>query len=346
LACALELDGARYSTPYNFVRALRQRRVKVLPAARADAVQLLTIHGAKGLEARAVFVMDAEPEAQASETATLLIDWPVSATRPRRVAFLAGESRCPASLQSLLADEQAARRREELNGLYVAMTRAKERLAFSRTPPWHGGSVRSWWHRVEGLATAWRPALPAAARGALGGTAVVDLPLGPRARPDPSSVAAAQDTEAAALGQAVHRALEWATATTAPDLDQLAAAAAVEFGVADAAAIETICRRILTSVDCAPLFDARLLAWAGNEVPMAGVGEQAGQVLRIDRLVLTRGDAPTWWVLDYKLDTAPQQDRAYCDQLAAYRLAVQALQPGDRVRAAFVTGAGALIELP
>ena len=84
LACALELDGARYATPYNFVRALRQRSVKALPAAQADAVQLLTIHGAKGLEARAVFVMDAEPEAQPAETATLLIDWPVSATRPLR----------------------------------------------------------------------------------------------------------------------------------------------------------------------------------------------------------------------------------------------------------------------
>jgi ATP-dependent helicase/nuclease subunit A len=35
----------------------------------------------------------------------------------------------------------------------------------------------------------------------------------------------------------------------------------------------------------------------------------------------------------------------YREQLAAYRLAVQALQPGERVRAAFINGAGELIEL-
>jgi len=346
LACALELDGARYATPYNFVRALRQRSVKALPAARADAVQLLTIHGAKGLEARAVFVMDAQPEAQPGETATLLIDWPVSATRPRRVAFIAAETRCPASLRALLADEQAARQREEVNGLYVAMTRAKERLAFSRTPPWTAGSALSWWHRIEGLASAWTPALVAAPRGTAQGTTVVDLPLDSRARPASAVVATAQDAEAARLGQAVHRVLEWATATAAPDVARLAAAAANEFGVADPAAVQAICQRILTGTDSTRLFDPRTLAWAGNEVPMAGVGEQAGQVLRIDRLVRTLGDAPTWWVLDYKLDAAPQRVPAYCDQLAAYRRAVQAVQPGDLVRAAFVSGAGELIEPP
>jgi ATP-dependent helicase/nuclease subunit A len=344
LACALELDGARYATPYNFVRSLRQRSVKALPSARVDAVQLLTIHGAKGLEARAVFVMDAEPEAQAGETATLLIDWPVSQTRPRRVAFIAAESRCPASLLALLADEQAARQREELNGLYVAMTRAKERLTFSRTPPWHAGSVRSWWHRIEGVASAWRPALLAGVRDAVRSAAVVDLPLGLRVGAYPAAAVVTQDAAAARLGQAVHRVLEWATNTAAADVKRLAAAAAIEFGVADAAAVQTISASILTNADCAHLFDARALAWAGNEVPMAGVGEQAGQVLRIDRLVRTLGDTPTWWVLDYKLDAAPQRVPAYCDQLAAYRRAVQAAQPGDLVRAAFVSGTGALIE--
>ncbi len=346
LACALELDGARYATPYNFVRALRQRSVKTLPAARADAVQLLTIHGAKGLEARAVIVMDAEPEAQPGETATLLIDWPVAAARPGRVAFIAAESRCPASLRALLADEQSARQREEINGLYVAMTRAKERLAFSRTPPWHAGPVRSWWQRIEGMARDWRPPLQVTPLGSPHGATLVDLPLGPRAQPAPAATASAMNAEAARLGQAVHRVLEWATTTVAPDVERLAAAAAVEFGVADAAEVQIVSARILTSVDCAPLFDARDLAWAGNEVPMAGVGEQTGQVLRIDRLVRTLGDMPTWWVLDYKLDLAPQRVAAHCEQLAAYRRAVQALQPGDRVRAAFVSGAGALIEAP
>ncbi len=349
LACALELDGARYATPYNFVRALRQRSVKVVPAARRDAVQLLTIHGAKGLEARAVFVMDAEPEAQANETATLLVDWPVHAARPQRVAFIASESRCPPSLRALLAEEHAAREREEVNGLYVAMTRAKERLVFSRTPPWHAAPGRSWWSRVAAVASAWQPA-PAAVQRSQGAAAeVVALPLHPRALPvSAAETPAPADAAAARLGQAVHRVLEWAAAQRerpAQGLDYLApwaAAAAAEFGVADAAAVQAVATRILASPQCAAFFDADKLAWAGNEVPIAA-GE-VGQVLRIDRLVCTAGPEPTWWVLDYKLGAEPQHNPAYREQLAAYRRAVQALQPGEQVRAAFISGAGELIE--
>jgi ATP-dependent helicase/nuclease subunit A len=344
LACALQLDGARYATPYNFVRALRQRSVKALPSARADAVQLLTIHGAKGLEARAVFVMDAEPERQNLEFATLLIDWPVAAVRPRRVAFIASESRCPPSLRGLLDEELAARQREEINGLYVAMTRAKERLVFSRTPPYNGAPQRSWWHRVEGLASAWQPAVVAPRDAAPQLTNVIELPLQSRAAPASVAPMKALDAAAARLGQAVHRVLEWAAAAADPSLDHLASAAALEVGAGDAAAVLAIARRILQSDGCGHFFDARALAWAGNEVPIAGVGAQAGQVLRIDRLVCTQGDAPAWWVLDYKLDGTPQANPAYRDQLAAYRRAVQALQPGDAVRAAFINGQGELIE--
>jgi ATP-dependent helicase/nuclease subunit A len=343
LSCALELDGARYATPYNFVRALRQRSVKMLPASRADAVQLLTIHGAKGLEARAVFLMDAEPEMQVAETATLLIDWPVSAARPQRVAFMASETRCPPSLRALRDEELAARQREEVNALYVAMTRARERLVFSRTPPHRGGPIRSWWHRVENVASAWTPAAIAPRRSATRATSVVELPRLALAVPSTPS-AGAQDAAAACLGQAVHRVLEWAAAAERPELDRLAAAAVVEFGAGDAAQVRAIAARILDSPECAPFFDARRLAWAGNEVPIAGVDGPTGQVLRIDRLVRTAGKTPTWWVLDYKLVGAPQDHPGYRDQLAAYRRAVQALQPGEAVRAAFITGQGELIE--
>jgi len=351
LAAALELDGARYATAYNFVRALRQRSVKTVPAAHADAVQLLTIHGAKGLEARAVFVMDAEPEAQPNETATLLVDWPVSSPRPQRVAFVASEARCPPSLRALLADEQAARQREEVNGLYVAMTRARQRLVFSRTPPWHGATAPSWWHRVQAVATPWQPVVASVQAVARTTSQVIALPLHARAAPPLAAVAVAADESAARLGQAVHRVLEWAASATpgARSLPLLAAAAAAEFRGADPAAVQAIAERILGSAACAPLFDAAALTWAGNEVPIAaaaGVEGDAGGVLRIDRLVCTAGPAPTWWVLDYKLVGSPQHNPAYREQLAAYRRAVQVLQPGEPVRAAFISGQGELIELP
>jgi ATP-dependent helicase/nuclease subunit A len=52
----------------------------------------------------------------------------------------------------------------------------------------------------------------------------------------------------------------------------------------------------------------------------------------------------TWWVLDYKLEPRPEEDEENQAQLARYRQAVAALQPGEPVRAAFINGRGELIE--
>jgi len=349
LAAALELDGGRYASPYNFVRALRQRKVLAPPAQHRDAVRLLTIHGAKGLEARVVFLMDADAEPPRPESAALLIDWPVAAHAPQRVAFVASEARCPPSLQPLLDAEQAARSREEVNALYVALTRAQERLIVSRTPPHRANPAPSWWVRLEGLALAWPPAPRLPDAEAAEPAEFVALPLG-RLRATPAIAPAAvatplQGDPAARLGQAVHRILEWATGAPTARLEALAAAAAGEFAVPDVHAVLAVARRILTSPACAPFFDRGALEWAGNEVPIAGVDAQAGEVLRIDRLVRTAGATPTWWVLDYKLGGLPQNNPASRDQLAGYRRAVQALQPGETVRAAFISGLGELIEL-
>ena len=89
-------------------------------------MQLLTVHGAKGLEARAVVLVDTDPPPPQAERATLLVDWPVADPAPRRVAFVASPSRLPDSLIDAWVLEEQARAREEINGLYVAMTRARE----------------------------------------------------------------------------------------------------------------------------------------------------------------------------------------------------------------------------
>ncbi|HNV58093.1 MAG TPA: UvrD-helicase domain-containing protein, partial [Rhodoferax sp.] len=51
LAAALQVDGGRYTTSYALVRALRAGGTQAPVRADAHAVSLLTIHGAKGLEA-------------------------------------------------------------------------------------------------------------------------------------------------------------------------------------------------------------------------------------------------------------------------------------------------------
>lgn len=338
---ALTLDGARYATPYNFVRALKRRVLKVPAALQSEAVQLLTVHGAKGLEADAVFVMDADPNPKGAETATLLVDWPVESEHPRHCAFVYAESRCPASLRDVLERELQAREREELNGLYVAMTRARRRLVFSATQPWRVQT--SWWSR----AAPWVRPLPAVPRAEAASAAPPPALL--KRLPDWHADAVdatarqsrADDALASRLGQAVHRVLEWAAGPAGADIERFAAAAAAEFGV-DAREVARLAGRIWNSPACRRFFAGPQLRWSGNEVPVT----EGGEVLRIDRLVrLDDGEDSVWWVLDYKLQHAPDALPAYREQLVRYRRAVQALQPGDVVRGAFITGAGELIAL-
>jgi ATP-dependent helicase/nuclease subunit A len=351
--------------------------VKSAPPLHADAVRLLTVHGAKGLEAETVFITDADPERPSNETTTLLVDWPVEAEHPLRCAFLYSEARCPPSLATLLAFDMAAREREEMNGLYVAMTRAKRQLVFSATEPFQPPLRPSWWQRVLPFAvavaddaglgdagaarsahpvdaaaslrvlprrSAGAPEVPAQAQPPAPAQAQLSLPFaGPEApRARAPSLASDGDERARALGRAVHRLLEWAGGADAPPpLAELAAAAAAEFGV-EADAVERHGEAILRNADAARFFAGRQIVWSGNEVSLSDCGD----VLRIDRLVrIDDSDGPTWWVLDYKLHQRPEELAPYRAQLLRYRTVVARAQPGEPVRCAFVTGEGRVVEV-
>ncbi|MDI4631743.1 UvrD-helicase domain-containing protein [Pelomonas sp. V22] len=341
LALSLDLDGGRYASLYGFVRALKSRALTLSAPAESEAVQLLTVHGAKGLEADVVFLLDAEAAPARAESATLLIDWPVQAERPQRVAFLASESKAPPALQALLDEEREQRQREELNALYVAMTRARSRLVLSRTPSLRAGSHASWWSRLQPLSAPW---LPPSGEGGLSAAVParwLDLPAAPPLpAPRPAAGGEAEDPASAALGEALHRVLEWASGPAPQALPRLLASAAQMYGL-DAKrsqALERSAMAILQSKDCAPFFKTDQLLWSGNEVAVS----LDGMDQRIDRLVCMNDR--TWWVLDYKLNPAPERNPDYVEQLRRYRRAVSALQPGEIIRTAFITSDGRLVE--
>jgi ATP-dependent helicase/nuclease subunit A len=380
LAASLTEQGGRFVSLYSFVRSLRAGRVKAPGAAPSAAVQLLTVHGAKGLEARAVVVVDCDPTQRPETRPSVLIDWPVEDAAPRRVAFVRNERDAPASLLDLCEVEAAARAREEINSLYVAMSRAREWLVFSRTEPHLRAPVRSWWARVTDLhnvSEAWSPDDPAATESdasdeqspALVSTLVAaQVPVLPTLLWRPSVTAKPMagiaqniaqnitpNSDTTKLGQAVHRVLEWAGRPSGPlpraEWPAACESAAANFGLPSGAGprVHQVALRIFDSPACAHFFSGPGLLWAGNEVPVAGPNSttDAGEPSRIDRLVqLANAENPsqcTWWVLDYKLNHTPEAVAGYRAQMQAYVAAVQALQPADKVQGAFITGAGQVV---
>jgi len=355
LTQALAMDAGRDATPYRWVRALKRLPAKLPPRSQKGAVQLLTIHGAKGLEARAVFLIDTDPMASRADSYTLLVDWPPERGAPAKVAFVRSERRPPPSLAALLEAERVAEQREELNALYVAITRAKEQLVISRAPGRHQ-RTDTWWQRLcasEAVQASprWAPDATDAAgmHDALSAVEAWRLPAPPLAAVRAGVASDAQAADAARsdvqrLGEAVHRALEWLTRLPPAQRQDERVDRAVRHALA-AVALDAswhpLARQQVSAMLDSPGAGALLtpdgVLWAGNEVPV----QHEGQVLRIDRLVaVAQGGTRRWWVIDYKLGHRPQAEAQYQRQMQRYVAAVQALQPDEPVGAAFLTGQG------
>ncbi|MBA3594703.1 MAG: UvrD-helicase domain-containing protein [Polaromonas sp.] len=342
LAVALQLDGGRYATPYAFVRALKAGG-QLAPASVSDeAVRLLTIHGAKGLEAEAVLLLDTDTLERNADSMGVLVDWPGEEVAPKKFVFLVSETRPPACAVETLAEEQAARRREELNALYVALTRARHTLVLSSITP-HRETTDSWWRRLDRLVDE-IPVPPAQALE--GGNAraldfLLELPAAPVLNAlSAIEVIADEDSEAARIGQAMHRLLEWGLLAPA----QLRAVQR-EFRLSPAQGQQATERaRSILAGEGAWAWNTDVIAWQGNEVELF----HAGQLLRLDRLVQRRdaGHEGHWWVLDYKSNAAPQRLPELVAIMQVYRAAVQDLNPGQTVKAAFLTPQGAMLEVP
>ena len=340
LGASLQMGGGRFATPYALVRALKAGGVRAPAAVNPQAVRLLTIHGAKGLEAHSVLLLDTDTPPRNADSMTVLVDWPGEAAAPQSFVFLASESQPPASAEALLAAERDERQREELNALYVALTRARQTLAISSIVPYRA-APRSWWQRLTQtglLAAAALTPMPAMASAAGPGVfCLKELPLLPRATKSEVAIVDVDPLEAR-IGKAMHRLLQWGAIS-----DQAAAAVAHEFDLSAAQASHAA--GLATSIlqgDGAWAWDPAVIDWAGNEV---GISHQ-GQYRQIDRLVRRRDGAHAfqWWVLDYKSAAAPQAQAELRAQLRDYRDAVQAIYPGQVVRAAFLTAQGAMVE--
>ncbi len=350
LAQSLAQDGGRYLTAYRFVRALKAGGIPLPQSAQTQAVRLLTIHGAKGLEAHTVLMLDTDAQPPQSENMGVLVDWPGEAERPQRFVFLASEKSPPRCAEALLTAEQQARGLEELNALYVALTRAEARIVISSVAPYRSASTPSWRQRIEPHArplAAPLPVDPAHEDTEALHCELMELPacnVLPAAVPAPSADDAAGDDARARIGLALHRLLQWLPTPLAGFVwgEVHLQAVAREFALTAAQVREAwSMAQAMVGGEAAWVWDATQLDHWGNEVDIWDQGEQQ----RLDRLV-RRSDTGCWWVLDFKSAAHPERQPALRAQLQRYHRALGLAHPGEAVRLAFINPLGQLIEIP
>ena len=340
LSAALQVDGGRYATPYAFVRALKAGGLQAPAAVNPGAVRLLTIHGAKGLEAEAVLLLDTDTAPRNAESMSVLVDWPGEAAAPVKFVFLTSESKPPVCALQALAAELAARQREELNALYVAMTRAKTTLAVSSIEPYRE-APHSWWQRLHGLADEVLVSTPASsaeqAEADTDAFAVADLPAFTPLEKAMSQLLPEQDSPSARIGKAMHRLLQFNDVSPSG-----AGRVAREFGLnpEQASQAQDMASRIRGG-DAAWAWDEAVVQWQGNEIELT----HQGQTFRLDRLVQRKdaGHSGHWWVLDYKSAASPQLQADLVVKMLSYKAALEAIYAAQTVKAAFLTADGKVV---
>ena len=138
LELALEMDSGRYPSLMRFMTWLDelQQQSNEAPDEPAgigehDRVRLMTIHAAKGLEAPVVFIADAALADKSNSAYSPIVNWPADAQRPSTFLLHTPQKTRDAFSASELERIQDDARRENMNLLYVAVTRSKQLLYIS-----------------------------------------------------------------------------------------------------------------------------------------------------------------------------------------------------------------------
>jgi ATP-dependent helicase/nuclease subunit A len=339
LQLALTLDAGRFPTLTRFlddVQWIRERDAETIDeglAASDDAVRLMTIHGAKGMEAPIVAIADACAQDDQPDRYDVLLNWPPELAAPEHFSLLAGAGRSGAGRAHWLETERQLRVQEDWNLLYVAMTRACQVLIVSGS----GGrdAPDSWYGRLSAVAEPLQADVgePAPAPPGAGGAKRSFVEFRPEPLPTGRRVRAIE-SDAIRMGKAWHALLERATEADWVPPERIGS----DFALDQDQVREVLeaARRVTVSPALERFFAPAVAGW--NELELI---DASGDSLRIDRLV----ELPeSIWILDYKWRCTASERAGYERQLARYAAAVASVRPGCTIRTALVLADGSLIE--
>lgn len=374
LYLALELEGGRYPSLAKFVdslEAMQRGAVTESPDegqithqiedgeetantdAEINAVRILTIHAAKGLEAPFVLLLDANYSSRQETGPSILMNWPPDSPTPQHFSAW-GKGWRGQKRNDVFAEENKIATQETWNLLYVAMTRAQQVFAVSGVARSRGDEqgmiADSWYAQLANVdvAQAWSA------------TEQIAKPIDPKIIAQKNPIVFYQDFQAeskapianlaipvqqnasAIHGQHVHYLLERITRqgidTIPADLEL---AKWLKAPLADSQAVIDTVKRIIQSPNCQRFFKPENYLQAWNEIELFS---SEGRLLRIDRLIEF---ADEWLILDFKtgMQSTTDINHDYVIQLQDYATALAQIYHDKPIRAALISEIGEVVEV-
>jgi ATP-dependent helicase/nuclease subunit A len=360
---ALDTDSGRYPSLPRFLHELMDLREA--PAQEApdegivgdagNAVRIYTIHGAKGLESPVVWLLDAASPPDSDRGYDALVDWPPADEAPCRFSLTTVKAGLSAAQQAVMDGENRLEEREELNLLYVAITRARQAFILS------GSEIRNrkpglWYEKVRcaTLAASGRADDPAAtavhgddlsaadaAPGEESQAEAPAIPIDPRLNAPLPTGERRNVLAGRGLTYGTHFHLLMERLTGGGPADREAVRTQLALSERDFAPMWDQAQGLIAAPRLARFFDSRQFRRALNEVAYTA---EAGELRRIDRLVEFEHEV---WVLDYKTGESPGDvtlAEQYRAQLGEYCAAVRTIYPGKAVRGLLVFSGGEVME--
>jgi ATP-dependent helicase/nuclease subunit A len=374
---SLSLDAGRYPSLPKFIDALRTlRRHDVNDApdeaivdAGIDAVRILTIHSAKGLEAEIVVLLDANHSEARREDHGILCVWPQHAATPTHFSAFGRKAERGTTRAAFFKEEEQLKVQEDWNLLYVATTRARHLLIVSgvadgRALQPNGLVTNSWYSRLMAVPECVLDESKVTAESMAESTFSFSLfkpPLLPSSSAlvqkkinahhtntddltldhlEPANIDQSTQSRLNAVEEGIlfHSLMErltlrpvWPVAI--PSAEQVAHWLGCHAD--DARQICTHAAAIFSQANLRRFFDPALFERAENELELM----IDGCLMRLDRIVYFAHEI---WILDYKRQVSENDLPLYKSQLYHYRKALARVHQGLTIHGALISANGKL----
>lgn len=367
---SLEIESGRYSSIARFLRKIKETNPEALFVSdneNTNAVEVMTVHGSKGLESPIVFIADSGPSTEPPEQFSAITQWPAASEIPN-VFMLGCKKSSMSNAAQQLKDKTNQSSNEGLNLLYVALTRAKQILIMtgvnakrSTQEGWHAqcrtaldiekGSDEIWIHEHHAMPSLDNIESPApAASETLDDYTDLFAPINDASK----NITTPEGTSTEALeGTLIHKLLEVLAQT--PNVNDQALLNRVNLETNTNITIEQLkplkkeANNCLNSTKLKEIFNQVDNQQIHHEVTVASTFNKH-QINVIDQMIVSDDQV---WIIDFKTQTdiseanAQSEAMKFTSQLRRYADAVQPLYPTLPIRCSVVfTKIALLVDVP